>query len=360
MDYLLSLCNKSVDVIEKKALFFSELNKYHIEYDEVNKIPIRVHIFEDETKKKEYIDRNFSFFDFSDDYLNFIEGLRNKLDAKNFSESKHVFLTRTEKILAKAKERNNLVNGVRLAFSLEYVITFLWFNLNKGFGVTELKSLDIFLKSKKIYAGFFADKKMQLIQDAENAYKNREFTKEQVYEVIALFKEKSTRPEDITSESLDEMDGLSNQSINQILESHELQKQNTQKQIDSLKESNEKKDKQLNQNSEIIQAKQQEIKALEKKIADNKEYAELGKKVQPLIDGIKYIKKIISLIAIWVLLPVVVTVGAAYVLKFFQNEDKLNWEFICSNSSSLIITFLVTEAIPLWIACVKKWKKNKK
>lgn len=360
MDNLLRRCNEFVDIAEQRGLFFADLKKNDIEIDEINKISIlnESSIYE-EAEKENYINKNFSFFNFTDDYLDFIEKLRCGHVSKKLSDSKFIFLTRTEDIISKSKEKSNVTGGVRLAPTLEYLVTTLWFNLNKGFGVSELQSLDIVLKSKKIYAGVIADEKMKMIQEAKDEFEKKNLTEEQAYEVIASFKEVSSKPEDITVETIEEIDGLSNKSVNQILESNEIQRQKKQKAINRLTESNKINKEKLLQTEEKLEASNKKIEELTNTINENQAAVELGKKIQSFIKVLKKVGFIISWIIIHILLPIGLTIGLAFILKCIKKENKLDWSFIFSNWISLLCTFVFTEFLT-WINRIIKKVNNKK
>lgn len=348
MDNLLSRCKESADIAEQEGLFFSELGKYNIIYDEEHKITIINESCIDEEERENYINKNFSFFDFTNDYLNFIEDLRNGYTSKKLSDSKYIFLTRTESIISKSKEKNNITGGIRLAPTLEYVIATLWFNLNKGFGVSELHSLDIVLKSKKIYASIVADEKMKMIQEAKTEYEKKNLTKEQTYEVIASYKRMSSKPEDITIEIIEEMDGLSNKSVNQILESNEIQRKNSQKEINRLTESNKEKDEKLSLVEEKLEDSNQKVEELTNKITENQGDVELGKKVRMVVNKAKKTGKVILWILFHIIIPIGTTVLVAFILRLLKKENHLDWSFIFSNWISLVGTFSLTELLT-WI-----------
>lgn len=358
MDALLRKCNEFVDVAEQKGLFFAELKKNSIEIDEINKISILNESYVDE-ERENYINKNFAFFNFTNDYLDFIENLRDGHVSKTLLNSKFIFLTRTEEIISKSKERANVTCGTRLAPTLEYLVTSLWFILNKGFGVSGLQSLDIVLKSKKIYAGIIADEKMKMIQEAKDEYEKKNLTEEQAYAVIASFKEVSSKPEDITSDTIKEINGLSNKSVNQILESNEIQKQKNQNEINRLTESNMRNEEKLLQTEEQLEASNQKIEELTNTINENKAAVELGKKIQSFIKVLKKVGFILLWIIIHILIPIGLTIGLAFILKFIKKENKLDWSFIFSNWISLFCTFVFTECLTWTNKILKKMNKKK-
>ena len=352
MDNLLSRCKEYADFSEQKGLFYAELKNHSILYDEENTINImNQNIFDDDEKEK-YIDENFAFFDFTDDYLNCIEDLRDKNVAKHLSEAKYIFLTRTDSILSKSREKNMIVNGIRLAPSIEYVITSLWFYLNKGFGISELNSLDIVLKSKKIYAGIVADEKMKKIKEARDAYNKQELTPEQAYEIIGSFKNISSKPEDISPEAVETFEGLNSKTLNQVLESNEIERRKNHDLIEELKVNSTKKDK-------IINDTTRKVIKLENQLSENKENIELGKKVKKILSVLKIFRRIIIWLFLHVIIPVSVVLLLALILKKAKKEDCFDINFILSNWISLVGTLIFTEFLT-WIKKIHKKIERKR
>lgn len=358
MDNLLSRCKEYADFAEQEGLFFAELKKHNINYDNENKIEIMNEAIFDEDQKDSYIDKNFTFFDFTDDYLNFIEELRNGYVTKKLSEAKYIFLTRTDRILSKSKEKNNITEGVRLAPSIEYVITSLWFKLNKGFGISKIQSLDIVLKSKKIYAGIVADEKMKKIQEAQNAFNVQKLSPEQAYEIIASFKRIPSKPEDISLESVETFNGLNNKTLNQVLESKEIERQKNNEIIEKLANKSTKQELELTKKDKLIYDSTCKVESLENQLLQNKDDIELGKKVRKIINVIKCIGKIILWILLHVGIPVIFVLLLALFLKFINKEEKIDIAFILSNWISLSCTFCFTELLT-WIKTIVNFLKKK-
>ena len=346
MDNLLSRCAEYADIAEQEGLFFSELKKHSIVYDEVNIIDFLNEDSIDGVEEK-YIDKNFSFFDFTDDYLNFIEKLRDGHKSKSLSDSKYIFITRTESILCKSREKNIITQGIRLAPSLEYVITTLWFNLNKGFGVSQLQSLDIVLKSKKIYAGIVADEKMKKIAEAKSAFNRQELSSEQAYEIIGCFKQMSSKPEDISQEIIENVERLRNKTLNQILESTAIEKQKKEDEITRL----------TNYNKELRSI-----------IVENQDNIALGKKVKEILDFVRkmfrifisLICKILSYFIFHICIPLLFVVVVAFVLKHIKREEKVDLNFILSNWISLGGTMLVAELLTWIRPFITNYRKKNK
>lgn len=326
MTYLLNKCASCSDIAENKGLFFAKLKEEKILYDEDNKIDLlnKESIYE-EDEKEAYIDKNFNFFNFTDEFLIKIEELRNGTKAKSLNKAKCAFLTRTDEILRKSKEKTNITQDIGLSPTLEYMITTLWFQLNKGFGLTNLHSLDIVLRSKKIYAGIVADEQKNKIQEAQIAYKKKQLTRDQAYEVIATFKQFSSKPENITSDTVNLAEELNDKTLNEILESNEIKKQKMEDNIITLTEERDKA------NSRI------------QSISGD---AELGKKVRIFIESLKMIGrniiKTLRFVGVHVIIPLIVVLIFAFILKRIKKED-LDWSFIFSNWISLTGVFVITE-----------------
>ncbi|MBD5436262.1 MAG: hypothetical protein HDR36_07115 [Treponema sp.] len=344
MDYLLSKCSEYADIYEQQALFYSNLKENNIFYDEDNKIEVihgkQIDEFEEEIEN--FIDKNFPFFNFTNDYLSKIEELRDGKNAKLLNEAKYIFLTRTDNILKTSKEKRLISTGIGLAPTLEFVLTNLWFQLNKGFGVSELHTLDIVLRSKKIYAGIVADEQKTKINAAIDAYKENKFSENQVYEVIATLKNVSSRPEDITEETIDNFTDLNAKTLNQILETNALEKQNAEKRYTDLSNEN-----QVNKNK-IIE--------LEKQISESRADAKIGKMIK---DIGKFVKDIGKFIFFHLVLPVFLVLVFALVLKKITKADYFDFSFIFSNWISLLGAFILSE-ICTWInKIVSSVKKHK-
>lgn len=326
MTYLLNKCVSISDIAENKGLFLAKLKEEKILYDEDNKIDLlnKESIY-DEEERESYIDKNFNFFNFTDEFLIKIEELRGGLKAKNLNKAQYVFLTRTDEILRKSKEKTNISQDIGLSPTLEYMITTFWFQLNKGFGLSALHSLDIVLRSKKIYAGIVADEQKSKIQEAQIAYKEKKLTKDQAYEVIATFKQFSSKPENITSDTVNRAEELNDKTLNEILESNEIKKQKMEDNIITLTEERDKANSRIQAISED---------------------AELGKKIRLFIEKLRMIGrniiKTLRFVGVHVIIPLIVVLIFAFILKRIKKED-LDWSFIFSNWISLTGVFVITE-----------------
>lgn len=340
MTHLLNKCASISDIAENKGLFFAKLKEEKILYDEDNRIDLlnKESIY-DEEEKELYIDKNFNFFNFTDEFLIKIEELRDGIKAKNLNKAKYVFLTRTDEILRKSKEKTNISQDIGLSPTLEYMITTLWFQLNKGFGLTNLHSLDIVLRSKKIYAGIVADEQKNKIQEAQIAYKEKKLTKEQAYEVIATFKQFSSKPENITPDTVNRTEELNDKTLNEILESNEIKKQKME---------------------ESVQTLTRERDVANDKILTISKDAELGRKVRCVINFLERIIKGIQLLSKFIifhiLIPLVFVLIFALVLTFVKKES-FDLAFILSNWISLAGSFFITEFCT-WIKKIYHKIKN--
>ena len=326
MTFILNKCTDVSDVLEKQGLFYARLKKYGILCDETNRV---TRIDETDIEKREeqenYINKNFAFLNFSDDFLDKIEELRNGITTKAIDKTRFIFLTRTDEILKKSKERTNITNAIGLSPTPEYMVTALWFHLNKGFGLTDLHSLDIVLRSKKIYAGIVADEQKKKIMEAQSDFMKKALTKEQTFEVIAALKQFSSKPEDITSETIDWAEELNDKTANQILESNEIERQKNQDVINLLKKQRDEANR---------------------KIQDNSKYTEFGEKAYRYLECLKKIGrtayKVLVFFLMHIALPAAVVFAFAFVLKTIK-KDELDWSFVFSNWISLGGTFLIAE-----------------
>lgn len=247
--------------------------------------------------------------------LNNMSIKRKEKSVNNFENIGAILLSANSKILKIANNDNIKEQGkVPLATNIDFLTNKFWFKLGKGFGTNDYpKTFSIFTKAQIVLSSHINENLNNQFTKIQKNIKNDTLTEDLALKNLVFLKENVKKPEDITSESIDEIYLLLNEnSIEEIVNHHEYLKVEVEKQkSDKLILQEELKNKTSNINE--INEKFRNLQ--EKLIIDQKEkLEELEKKQEKLdfsinkkLDKFKY-KLIGTVVTYYVILIVLIII----------------------------------------------------
>lgn len=333
MKNIINGCSSSHQVIEKKQAFLDMLRRKGIsQYPEKDYYEDQeINIESQETvenlqkdQKLQYVTAN----EISDSLrlLNYINVIRKGKIYNYFEESRAVLLT--GKNTTKNIALNDILrkNGAPLATTLNFIISRLWFKLNKGFGENATpKSFDILTKAQIVLSTQLNNSITKEYKKIQEQFKKGEMSKDVAVATIIELRNRCRNPEDVIPDELDEiLTGITEKDIDNYQDEMLFYKEEAakaKKEIELLRRNvdasnerieqerinhdNQLKDEREKANQQIIDLQtaktttQKELKAI-KKILDE----EIIKRQQILDDQnrarekIKLILSVIALIAL--------------------------------------------------------------
>lgn len=285
MDSIVTGCNTKSDIVEKKIQFYDTLKRcnileddYIVEYDEEN---YKYNIISSELEQDLRMKYSQHEIDYALKLLNNMSIKRKEKSVNNFENIGAILLSANSKILKIANNDNIKEQGkVPLATNIDFLTNKFWFKLNKGFGTNDYpKTFSIFTKAQIVLSSHINENLNNQFTKIQKNVKNNTLTEDLALKNLIFLKENVKKPEDITSESLDEVYLLLNEnSIEEIVNHHEylkieVKKQKSDKLIlqEELKNKtsniNEMNEKFKNLQEKLIHDKEDKTKELEKKQA---------------------------------------------------------------------------------------------
>lgn len=336
MKNILTGCNTIKDIKDKNIIFFSELKKKGIkecpkQYNYLDEVEYNV---VDENIAKELAaeaNNNGKNFDENEcyKYMNLftkINILRRGQSSRKFENIRYLYIT--ENSFVKYLGHNNKVKfsdtDTSFAKDLDFVITKLWFMLNKGFSSGDLpKSFNVITKAKMMISSHLKSKVAKAYDKISKDVEDGRLTKELAIEYNHEYRKKSIEPEDIRINNIGE-------SLDFILseDDYELFLREKSKSKHDLEES-QKENIKLKEELELLKWEREQERE-EKRIKEEKETQERIAKMQLEKEKIKQEKLKIA--------------KEQYADKMWRVEKKTGWKnllilivfFICS----LIVIFL--------------------
>ncbi len=359
MNSIVDGCSSKSDVIEKKLEFYEVLKSYKIEEDEniihYDEETYKYNIISSELEQELKTKYSQHEIDYSLKLLNNISIKRKEKSSNNFESIGSIILTANSKILRMANNDDIREQGkVPLATNIDFLTTKFWFKLNKGFGDNDYpKTFSIFTKAQIILSTHINENMNKQLSAIQEKIRNNTFTEDKALANLVFLKESVKKPEEITSDSIDEIYLLLNDnSIEEIVNYHEHlkvevenEKKNKQTLENELINKNMTIDK-VNDSYELI--KQDLISTKNEIINDlEKRKEKLDKKIDKKIETFK--KKIIYSIALYCLTIVVLIIlfgwermeVITYLLGFLpivfsliyftQYEEKFDYKYFIEN-----------------------------
>lgn len=324
MECILDQVKDVTDIEEEKTLFYSMLEKYHIEVDIESSIKVEKeddYLYEEIGIRYEdsqyghqaYEESKYVYTEYTNDYYLLISKLRDEKTTNFLREAKVIFIARKGEILQFAHDKA-IGRNIPFALSVEYLTTSFWFILNKGFGECDKpKSFDVINRSKMIYSSLISDEKQKKITEVQEHYKEKGWSDEDAYKIIISLKKIPSKPENVDpttdiqllnddlvkiKEDLD----LRELETNQRLENAEKQRELAMKKAEEqekyaliveteYREKNEILEKQKNEVEKIKEESLQKSKEAEEKLQQSSQKelnaAELLKKAEEKEEKLK-------------------------------------------------------------------------
>ena len=272
MHSIIDGCKSSSDVIEKKTIFFNEIEKLGIVLytDDINITEEKYYKYH--LVNYEDLEKLKSEFSYSEKEINSIINKLTKVNIlkgnneKNIFKTDFIFLTGNSKyfnIVQYLKVENFLVTHQ------DFVINKLWLKLHKSFNNGTLpKNFDVITKAKIVLSGMINDNIAIKYANLLDEYKKGNKTEEELALTINGLIETAVKPEDIQQDNIDEVLTVSNLNIDEYVKYqkyYEIKSKKLEKENKQLLEEKNKKDEELKR--EKLRLEKLKQKAEEK--ADN-------------------------------------------------------------------------------------------
>ena len=313
MKEILSDCDDESDVEIKQAKFFRGLHhEFGVRSDEKK----NYNSTEDVEFSFEEMETGFPMED-----KNYYEGvlfcskinkLRKGKQTQNVLKSQYLCVTRTNKVLEVSKhfveEGRNQTTGERydgFAIGLSHITNILWSNLNRGFGSIDFpQNLDVVIKARLLLAGLITERINETFDNLKEQKRQNKISEDEANGVIIWLKQKHTKPEDYSSETIKEDLDFREQSVNRAAE----ERANDQKlirekddKINSLEEHVNRLEKQLEEAGKREEDSSKQLNEL----STWKKKVEISEKQKKLEKRLKQAKKKLIISIVWKVIAVI-------------------------------------------------------
>ena len=265
MRYIVNGCHQVSDVIEKKTLFFQELNKLNITpftFDPYSQDNNRYNLEDQELLSRYGIeDDEYKYIK----HINYINILRRNEQPKDIADAGNILLTGTAKILRISHGESKYANAP-LAVGIGTLTNKLWYDLQKEFTHDIPKAFDMIIRAKVALSSILGDSLQDKYNQVLEDYKKGEYTQEDFMAFRSEIIDACKRPDDIEIDKLDDvMEDIYNKDIDKYrLERDKLREENIKLKFLSEKESEGK--------SEVNRELQAQIKESLKIYNEKKKY----------------------------------------------------------------------------------------
>lgn len=140
-----------------------------------------------------------------------INKLRKGYQTTDYLASKYLCVTDTRRVreisqaLAEAQKNEAGERFCNYAVSLSYITNLLWYKLNRGFGSTEFpKNLDVVIKARTILTGYITQGIATTYKDIRTKVTAGKLTQEDAAARIVALKEKTTLPENLSEDNIED------------------------------------------------------------------------------------------------------------------------------------------------------------
>ena len=144
-------------------------------------------------------------------FCSHINKLRRGFQTTDYLASKYLCVTDTRRVreisqaIAEAQRNDAGEKYCDYAVSLSYITNLLWYKLNRGFGSTEFpKNLDVVIKARTILASYITQGITTTYKDIRNRAASGELSQEDAAARIVALKEKTTLPENLNDDNIED------------------------------------------------------------------------------------------------------------------------------------------------------------
>lgn len=251
-------CQDVSDISDRKADFYTKLQySYGIIQDErasyYYKSDTDANLewtFSEEEKKDLEVQ-------FAVKMISHINKLRNNKPFYEYTESGAIFITETRKVQEYSRKMVDLISNeissekkmVGYAISMGMITNILWYKLSKGFGNNDFpQNINSVLKAKIVLSNLISQNVSKKFDECKQAYQKGELDEQQLAARLLALREKAVKPEDITTDNLEDSLNFDSKHIERFEAERELHKT------------------QIKQNKELLEDYQAEIEQLKRTI----------------------------------------------------------------------------------------------
>lgn len=222
--------------------------------------------------------------------LNFVNVIRRGVIYSHLEDSRAILLTGKSLTVQMAMDDIIRKGGFNLATNYNYLISRLWFKLNKGFGEASTpKSFDVLTRAQIVLSKQLNSSISYEYNRIREQYKNGELSKEVAITTIIALRNQCRYPEQILSEDIgDVLESITEQDIVEYqdeLHYHKEEEEKSKKECDELKKQMELKEKEHKEEIEKTENRfKQEIDSQQAQISNlNEKMDETNDNVEKLV-----------------------------------------------------------------------------
>lgn len=344
-------CRDISDISDRKADFYTKLQySYGIMQDER-----KSYYYKSDTAAN--LESTFSEDEKRDSEVQFavrmisnINKLRNNQPFYEYTEAEAVFITETWKVQEYSRKMvdliSNEINGekkiVGYAISMGMITNILWYKLNKGFGNNDFpQNVNSVLKAKIVLSNLISQNVSKKFAECKQAYQRGELNQQQLAARLLALREKAMKPEEITTDNLEDSLNFDSKHIERFeaeRELHKAQIRQNKEQIEDYQSEIEKlkraiqveealKEQQEAENAATMEAKEATIQAQNEEL---KKYREQDLKREHRKEFIKKVYGFLKRI-FWRVIIILVIVAMTYGITKQVKAD-------AANTVSIIVT----------------------
>ena len=207
-------CQDVSDISDRKADFYTKLQySYGIIQDDRDSYYYKSDMVanlegtfcEDEKKDLEV--------QFAVKMISHINKLRNNKTFYEYTEAEAIFITETRKVQEYSGKMVDLISNeirsdkkiVGYAISMGLITNILWYKLSKGFGNNDFpQNINSVLKAKIVLSNLISKNVAKKYDECNQAYQKGDLDEHQLAARLLALREKSVKPEEITTENLED------------------------------------------------------------------------------------------------------------------------------------------------------------
>ena len=292
---ILEGCKNASDVVDKQSDFYKQLqykygiiedtedayysqdkNEYNLEEMIIEESVVSDDNFEDSQRRQKSLK-----------FISHINKLRKGELFTDYAKTKYIFITRTRTTIeiSNSMPQESKINNTKLAISMNFFTNWMWCKLNRGFGADNFpKSIDVLIKAKIILSNFVSDEVLKLYTKFKEQYKSGQLTEDIMAFRIMALREKNTKPEDISSDNVDDELNFDDDFINRYREERDKQQFQLKLQNEKIKELTKEND---NNSAEIERLKSEKNKIYCENYYERKKSEQINAEQKIELDKIK-------------------------------------------------------------------------
>lgn len=207
-------CQDVSDIIDRKADFYTKLqfvygiiqddrDSYYYKSDAAANLEWT---FKEDEKKDSEVQ-------FAVKIISHINKLRNNQTFYEYTETGAIFITETRKVQEYSKKMVELISNeinsekkiAGYAISMGMITNILWYKLSKGFGNNDFpQNINSVLKAKIVLSNLISQNISKKFDECKQAYQKGELNDQQLAARLLALREKAVKPEEITTDNLED------------------------------------------------------------------------------------------------------------------------------------------------------------